>query len=505
MFESLTDKLQGIFSGLGGRTLTEGDIKRAMEEVNRALIEADVNFKVARQFSSEVEKEAVGEQVLKGLRPAEQVIKIVNDKLVDMLGGNDETNTELNISKTPPTILMVVGLQGTGKTTQIGKIARLLKSQGKRPLLVACDIYRPAAIDQLQTLGQQVGVPVYSEGNQVAPPTIAQHAIAQARQNSNDIVLIDTAGRLQIDEALMVELEQMKALVHPNEILLVVDALTGQEAVNVSDTFNKRVGITGVIMTKMDGDARGGAALSVRAVTGVPIKFMGTGEKLDAIEPFYPDRVASRILGMGDILSLIEKAQALYDEEQAKKLQEKMKKGKFDLEDFLQQMKNLRKMGPLGGLLGMLPGVGKEIRQIKNQLESPEAERELKRIEAIILSMTKEERANPDIFDARRRRRVANGSGTTVADVNALLNQFKGMREMMKGMASGKGMANPMQMMTGGMGGPNSGMPGLSKREVSKQNRPVDPLKDFKRTSNSGHGKPVGAGAGHSNGKKKKK
>lgn len=478
MFDSLSDKLQGVFSGLGGRKLTPDDIKKAMSEVNRALIEADVNFRVARQFSSEVEQEAVGEQVLSGLKPAEQVIKIVNDRLIEMLGGE---STGLSLTKNP-TIIMMVGLQGTGKTTQIGKLARLLKSQGKRPLLVACDIYRPAAIDQLQTLGEQVKVPVFSEGNTVAPPLIAQHALAQARQNSNDVILIDTAGRLQIDEALMSELEQMKERVSPDEVLLIVDALSGQEAVNVASEFNRRVGITGVIMTKMDADARGGAALSVRAVTGVPIKFIGTGEKLDALEAFYPDRIASRILGMGDVLSLIEKAQENFNEEQARKLQEKMKKGSFDLEDFLQQMKNLRKMGPIGGLLGLLPGVGKQMRELRNQLDSPEAERDLKRIEAIILSMTKQERQQPELINASRRKRIAGGSGTSVADVNGLLSQFRTMRDMMKMMTTNKGaMANPMAMLSGGFGGPGSGMPGISKREVAKQNRPVDPLKDFKK------------------------
>ena len=514
MFDSLTEKLQGVLSGLGGRKLTEGDIKKAMGEVNRALIEADVNVKVARQFSSAVEKEAVGEQVLSGLKPAEQVIDIVNRKLIEMLGG--ESNG-LQLSKKPPTVLMMIGLQGSGKTTQVGKLARLLKSQGQRPLLVAADIYRPAAIEQLQTLGQQVGVPVYSEGNQVAPPIIAQHALNYARQNNHNVVLIDTAGRLQIDEALMTELEQMKARVNPKEVMLIVDALTGQEAVNVAGEFNRRVGITGVIMTKMDGDARGGAALSVRAVTGVPIKFIGTGEKLDALEPFYPDRIANRILGMGDILSLVEKVRQTISEEEAQKNLEKMKRGKFDLEDFLQQMKSIRKMGPLGSLLGMLPGVGGQVKELKKQLDTPEAEKEMKRIEAIILSMTKAERSNPDaVMNASRRRRIAAGSGTTVADVNGLLNQFRSMRDMMKNMTSGKGGINPMAMLNGMGGGPGTmPMPGASRKEVAKLNRPVDPLKDFKRsgpprpngTSNGNGAKPapdngatpVGTGSGSRN------
>jgi signal recognition particle subunit SRP54 len=500
MFDTLTDKLQSVFSGLGDRKLNADDIKKAMSEVNRALIEADVNSKVARQFTSEVEKEAAGQQVFSGLKPAQQVIGIVNDKLIEMLGG--ESNG-LQLAKVPPTIIMLVGLQGSGKTTQIGKLALHLKNEGHRPLLVACDVYRPAAIEQLQTLGKQVNVPVFSEGSQVAPPTIAQHALATARQNNNDVILIDTAGRLQIDEALMTELEEMKKRVNPTEVFLIVDALTGQEAVNVAGEFNRRVGLTGVIMTKMDGDARGGAALSVRSVTGVPIKFIGVGEKLDALEAFHPDRIASRILGMGDVITLFEKAKALYNEEETRKLQEKMKKGKFDLEDFLEQMRKMRNMGPLGSLLGLLPGVGKQIKELRNQLESPEAERDLKRIEAIILSMTKKERSTPEVINASRRRRIAAGSGTSVADVNGLLNQFKSMREMMQMMTTNKNaMANPLGMMSGGFGGPSSGM-GLSKRELAKGNRPVDPLKDFKKTgsgsvrpSNGNGATPVGTPVG---------
>jgi signal recognition particle subunit SRP54 len=467
MFESLSDKLENVFRDLTGRgKIGPDDIKRAMVEVRRALIEADVNFRVVSEFIKDIEEEAVGEKVLSGLNPGQQVIKIVNDKLVELLGGE---STGLNL--TPPlTTIMVIGLQGTGKTTTIAKLANYLKSQGQRPLLVAGDIYRPAAITQLQTLGTQIGVPVYTEGTN-PPPNIAQNAIQEARRNSNSVVIIDTAGRLQIDEPLMVELEEIKRRVKPTEILLVVDAMTGQEAVNVAGEFNRRVGITGILMTKMDGDARGGAALSVRAVTNVPIKFMTTGEKVDALEPFFPDRIASRILGMGDVLTLIEKAQQAVDEEEALRLQEKMKKGNFDLEDFLKQMRSIRKMGPLGGLLGLLPGVGKQMKELRNALETPEAERELKRTEAMITSMTLAERRNPELIDASRRRRIAKGSGTQVSDVNALLQQFRTMRQMMREMGRGGNMG--MNQMIGGPGG-------MVNSRKAPPPRQVDPLAQFK-------------------------
>jgi signal recognition particle subunit SRP54 len=533
MFETLSERLEGTFRSLTGRgKLTEDDIRKAMTEVRRALLEADVNTIVAEEFVKDVTEAALGSQILTSLTPGQQVIKIVSDQLTELLGGETEegegTGNALNIAKAPPTIIMLVGLQGSGKTTTIGKLALALRQQKHRPLLVAGDVYRPAAIEQLQTLGQQLDIPVYSEGTQVAPPLIAQHAIAQARKNNNSVVLVDTAGRLQIDEPLMEELQRIKAEVNPHEILLVVDAMSGQESVNVAMEFNRRVGITGLIITKMDGDARGGSALSVRAVTGVPIKYMGVGEKLDALEPFYPDRIAQRILGMGDILSLIERAQAAYDEEEAKKLQEKMRKGKFDLEDFLSQMRNLKKMGPLGGLLGMLPGMGKQMKEMRNALNTPEAEAQLRRTEAIVLSMTKKERQEPDIINASRRRRIATGSGTTVADVNELLQQFRGMRQMMQMMGKGGGMnmAN-LGSMLGNMGG---GMPpgmaggmGMGGGAPRKQiQAPRDPLADFKKGprpvgpngSRPGSGKPAGGlpvragsapGAGQMRPPKKKK
>ncbi len=492
MFESLSERLEGTFRTLTGRgKLTEDDIRKAMVEVRRALLEADVNTIVAEEFVNDVTEEALGSQILTSLTPGQQVIKIVNDKLVELLGGEDEETTKLNIQKTLPTVIMMVGLQGSGKTTTVGKLALALRQQkpAHRPLLVAADIYRPAAIDQLQTLGRQLDIPVYSEGTEVAPPLIAQHAIAQAKKNNNTVVIIDTAGRLQIDAPLMQELQQIKQDVQPHEILLVVDAMTGQESVNVAMEFNRQVGISGLIVTKMDGDARGGSALSVRAVTGVPIKYMGVGEKLDALEQFYPDRIAQRILGMGDILTLIEKAQEVYNEEEAKKLQEKMKKGKFDLEDFLNQMKTMRKMGPLGGILGLLPGVGKQMKELRNALETPEAEQQLKRTEAIILSMTKKERQEPEVINASRRRRIANGSGTTVADVNDLLQQFKVMRQMMQQMGKGGGMnMGNLGSMLGGMGGGMpagmGGMAGMGGGGGSKRVAPPpprDPLADFRR------------------------
>ncbi len=492
MFETLSERLEGTFRSLTGRgKISEDDIRKAMSEVRRALLEADVNTIIAEEFTNDVAEEAIGAQVMAGLNPGQQVIKIVNDKLVELLGGEGEDNNKLNLQSSPPTVIMMIGLQGSGKTTTVGKLAMALRQlkPAQRPLLVAADIYRPAAIDQLQTLGQQLGIPVFSEGDKIAPPLIAQHAIAHAKKNNHTVVIIDTAGRLQIDEPLMQELQQIKHDVGPHEILLVVDAMTGQESVNVAMEFNRRVGITGLVVTKMDGDARGGSALSVRAVTGVPIKYMGVGEKLDALEPFYPDRIAQRILGMGDILTLIERAQQTYNEEEAQKLQEKMKKGKFDLEDFLSQMKNIRKMGSLGGLLGLLPGVGKQMKEMRNALETPEAESQLKRTEAIILSMTKKERTEPEVINASRRRRIANGSGTTVADVNDLLQQFKVMRQMMQQMGKGGGMnmGNLGAMLGGGMGAP--GMPGAPNSRKLPPPPVRDPLADFKRG-----GKAVGTG-----------
>ena len=489
MFETLSERLEGTFRSLTGRgKLSEDDIRKAMTEVRRALLEADVNTIVAEEFVNDVTEEALGAHILTSLTPGQQVIKIVNDKLVELLGGEDEdgegTLNKLNLQKTPPTIIMMVGLQGSGKTTTVGKLALALRQQKppQRPLLVAADVYRPAAVDQLQTLGQQLGIPVYSEGTNVAPPIIAQHALEQARKNNNTVVIIDTAGRLQIDEPLMQELQEIKKDLSPHEVLLVVDAMSGQESVNVAMEFNRRVGVTGLIVTKMDGDARGGSALSVRAVTGVPIKYMGVGERLDALEPFYPDRIAQRILGMGDILTLIERAQEAFDEEEQRKLQEKMKKGKFDLEDFLNQMRAMRKMGPIGGILGMLPGMGKQIKEMRNALETPEAEAQLRRTEALILSMTKKERAEPEIINASRRRRIAAGSGTTVADVNDLLQQFKMMRQMtqMMGKGGGMNMDNLGSMMGNMMNGPAGMMSGpTAPKRLAPP--PRDPLADFRR------------------------
>lgn len=503
MFDTLSDTLESVFRGLTGKgKLTPTDIKTAMIEVKRALIEADVNLKVANDFVDQVEEEAVGETILSSLTPGQQVVEIVNNKLVEMLGGE---SSGLNLAPTGMTIIMMTGLQGSGKTTTAAKLALDLRHKKQKPLLVAADIYRPAAINQLESLGRQLNIPVYSEGTQVAPPIIVRNAVAKAKADGNTVVIIDTAGRLQIDEPLMNELVTIKGQVNPTEILLVVDAMTGQESVNVASEFNRRVGITGVIMTKMDGDARGGAALSVRAVTGVPIKFIGTGEKASALEPFYPDRIASRILGMGDVLTLVEKARAMYNEEEAAKLQEKMQKGKFDLEDFLNQMRGMRKMGPLGSLLGMLPGVGKQMKELRNALDTPEAELMLKRTEAMILSMTPAERTTPEIIDASRRKRIAKGSGSTVADVNDLLQQFKMMRQMTRQMSNGKGL--DMASMMGGMGG---GMPGAVNSRKHVAPRPVDPLAQFKNgrpgASSNAPARPTnGSGAMRPNKKAKKK
>lgn len=440
MFESLSDRLQAVFQKLGGKgKLTEDDVREAMKQVRIALLEADVNLKVVREFVARVTEKAVGEEVTKSLTPAQQVIKIVHQELIDLLG---QANVPLAEARPGPTIIMLIGLQGSGKTTTAAKLALWLRKKGKRPLLVAADIYRPAAITQLESLGRQLGIPVYAEGTQVRPPDIARNAVRRAREESITHVIIDTAGRLQIDEPLMVELEEINAAVEPVERLLVVDAMIGQEAVRVAEEFNRRVGLTGVIFTKIDGDARGGAALSVRAVTGVPIKFLGSGEKVEAstIEPFYPDRLASRILGMGDVLSLIERAEAIYDEEQARKMQKKLVKGSFDFEDFLVSMQQMRKLGPFQQILAMIPGLDKLAR------EEIITEKDLKKIEAIIFSMTKEERRNPDLIKGRRKERIARGSGTQVQEVTQLVNQFRQMQRMMKRMG-GKGGIDPRELM----------------------------------------------------------
>ena len=431
MFANLTEKLASAFKKFRNKgKLSEADVKEGMREVKLALLEADVNFKVVKEFVKSVTERAVGTQVLESLVPAQQIVKIVNEELINLMGGEAP---KINISPKPPTVVMMVGLQGAGKTTHAGKIAAMYKQKSKNPLLVACDVYRPAAVDQLKIVGEQAGIPVFSMGTKISPVEIAKAGVLHAKKNGNDMVIIDTAGRLHIDEELMAELVKIKESVSPSEILLTVDAMTGQDAVNVAKSFNDLLDITGVVLTKMDGDTRGGAALSVKYITGKPIKFIGTGEKLDAIELFHPDRVASRILGMGDILSLIEKAEAAYDEKQAKELERKMREQTFSLEDFLMQMRQLKKMGNLEQLLGMMPGMNAGA--LKNaQID----EHQMDKIEAIILSMTKEERLKPEIINGSRRKRIANGSGTTVEDINKLLKQFEQMRKMMKQL-SGKG------------------------------------------------------------------
>jgi len=449
VFETLTDKLQSIFDNLAKHgKLNENDVNVAMREVRLALLEADVNFKVVKEFVARVKERAVGAEVMNSLTPAQQVVKIVNEELIELLG----KPAPLDLSGQPPHVIMLVGLQGAGKTTMAGKLALRLRKSGQRPLLVAADIYRPAAIQQLEILARQIDIPVHSEGTNVAASTIAKNALKLARDKAYNVVILDTAGRLQIDNQMMQELEQVRLIAKPAEVLLVVDAMTGQEAVNVAEGFNERVPITGLIMTKIDGDARGGAALSVREVTGVPIKFLGTGEKLADLEPFQPDRLASRILGMGDVLTLIERAQSNITEEDAAAMEQKLREGEFNLEDFLQQLQQIKKLGPLTDLLGMIPGVNKMMKDVDPQM----AEGSMKKTEAIISSMTRQERQRPDILNASRRRRIASGSGTTVNDVNTLLKQFRDMQKMMKQMGimgGGKkrrgGMNNLMNLFGG--------------------------------------------------------
>ena len=426
-FENLSDKLQDTFKKLKGKgVLTEEDIDKAMREVKLALLEADVNFKVVKEFVAEVKAKALGADVLNSLTPGQQVVKIVNDELISLMGG---TNSKLTYSPSGFTTILMVGLQGTGKTTTCGKLAMYLKKEGKKPMLAACDIYRPAAIDQLEVVGKQVDVPVYTERDNRKAEEIALHAKKEAEARGFNVLIVDTAGRLQIDEELMEELVRVKAAVKPHEILLVVDALTGQDAVNAAEGFNNKLGIDGIIMTKMDGDSRGGAALSAKKVTGKPVKFMGMGEKLDALEPFHPERMASRILGMGDMLSLIEKAQETYDEEKAAKLEKKLRRNEFTLEDFLDQMGEVRNMGGLGKILDMLPGVNK-----KNVSEDDidKGEKEFRQMEAIIRSMTLEERRNPNLLNASRRKRIAAGSGQSVSKVNQLIKKYEDTKKLMK-------------------------------------------------------------------------
>ena len=428
-FEGLSDKLSAVFKKMRSRgKLKESDIKEVMREVRLALLEADVNFKVAKDFIAAVSEKAVGDEVLESLTPSQQVIKIVHEEMTRLMGSE---NVRVKFSNKLPTIIMMCGLQGSGKTTHCAKLARHFKEMGKRPLLVACDVYRPAAIKQLQVVGEAVRVPVFEMG-QISPVEIAKNAIRRAKDHGDDIVILDTAGRLHIDEELMGELRELKETVSPHEILLVVDAMTGQDAVNVAKSFDEALDLSGVILTKLDGDTRGGAALSIRAVTGKPIKFAGMGEKLDQLEPFYPDRMASRILGMGDMLTLIEKAQGAVDEKKAKELEQKLRKNDFTLNDLLEQMKQIKGMGPLGQVLGMIPGIKVDDEQAR------QGEKELKRTEAIIQSMTPAEREKPSIVSPSRKRRIAAGSGTRVEDVNRLLRQFEQMQKMMKQLSSKK-------------------------------------------------------------------
>jgi signal recognition particle subunit SRP54 len=430
LFEQLSDRLGAIFSRLSGRgRLSENDVNEALREVRVALLEADVSLGAAKAFVARIKEKALGESVLESLTPAQTIVKIVHDELVELLGG---AQARLQFSDAPPSVIMMVGLQGSGKTTQTGKLALRLKEQGRKSLLVAADVYRPAAIAQLQTLGKQVDLPVFEQGAG-DPVKIARAGLAEAKRLGISTVIIDTAGRLQIDDDLMAELERIKAAVDPKEILFVADAMTGQEATGVAKGFNDRLGITGVILTKMDGDTRGGAALSIFDVTGAPIKFVGVGEKLSALEPFYPDRLASRILGMGDVLTLIEKTQNLYTAEQAKALEEKLTKKGFTLDDFLDQMRQVRKIGSMGDIMKMIPGLS---RALPKDFEIPE--KDLSRIEAIICSMTMRERRNPDLLNGSRRKRIAIGSGTQVSDVNRLVKQFDQARQMMKQMGGGK-------------------------------------------------------------------
>src|SRR5512139_3266126 len=440
MFESLQTKLNTVFERLAAHgRLTEADVDTALREVRLALLEADVNFKVVKQLVARVRERAIGAEVMKSLTPAQMVVKIVHEELQKTLG----EGARLDLSGTPPHVIMLVGLQGSGKTTTAGKLALTLRKQGKRSMLVAADTYRPAAVTQLEVVGKQIDIPVFSEGTRVSPPEIVRHALQRGREMAMDLIILDTAGRLQISEEMMAELEQIKAIAKPKEVLLVADAMTGQEAVNVAKGFHDRVQLTGLILTKVDGDARGGAAISMREVTGVPIKFLGIGEKLDALEVFYPDRLATRILGMGDMMTLIEKAGETVDREQAEKMTRRLSKGELNLDDFLKQMQQIKKMGPLTQILDMIPGMNK----LSAQIQPDVTDQQFKRIEAIISSMTTEERHDPKIINGSRKRRIARGSGTTVPEINDLLNQFRQMQPMMKQMSSGqRGMRGLMDM-----------------------------------------------------------
>ncbi len=430
MFEEITEKFELLFKKIRGQArITEANISETMRDIRRVLLEADVNYKVVKDFTDRVQQKAIGQEVLKSITPGQMLIKIIYDELVSLMGS---TRADIKFSPVPPTVIMVVGLQGSGKTTFCAKLANHLKHKGRHPLLVAGDVHRPAAVEQLKQLGEQIQVPVFAMDSEFDAVKIAKNGVEFAKKNYRDVVIVDTAGRMHIDEEMMREVEMVKEAIKPNEILFVVDAMTGQEAVNVAKEFNDRLNFDGVVLTKLDGDARGGAALSIKAVTGKPIKFVSAGEKLDAIEPFYPDRMASRILGMGDIITLVEKAQKQVDEEKAKKLEEKLKKNQFTLEDFREQIREIRKMGPLKEILSMIPGLGSSLRGIDID------EKELVKIEAIINSMTPEERRKPQIINASRKRRIAMGSGTTVQDVNRLLRQFEEMQKLLKQLNRGK-------------------------------------------------------------------
>ena len=439
-FEGLSSKLQEFTRKLKGKArITESDLKEMLREVKLALLEADVNYKIVKEFIATIQEKALGQDVLKSLTPGQQVVKIVQDELVELLGG---TESRINFTPNPPTVIMLVGLQGSGKTTTAGKLANLLRKQGKKPLLVACDVYRPAAIKQLQVVANQLNVPVYANESTKDVVQIAKQAYNVAISKLNDVIILDTAGRLHIDEELMQELKDLKASTKPHEILLVVDSMTGQDAVNVATTFNENLGIDGVVLTKLDGDTRGGAALSVKKVTGRPIKFAATGEKLSDIEEFHPDRMASRILGMGDVLSIIEKAEEAFDMDEAEKLEKQIRKGEFDLNDYLAQLKQIKKMGSFSSILKMIPGLGK-LKDVKVD------DKEFNRIEAIICSMTAKERRNPKILNGSRRIRIAKGSGTTVQQINQFMNSFEMTQKMMKQMKSEKGMRNMMKNLKG--------------------------------------------------------
>ena len=433
MFEALSERLGGIFKRLGGKgRLSEKDVDEALREVRLALLEADVNFKVVKEFCSRVRERSLGAEVMESLTPGQQVVKVVSEELVGILGGSP---SRLSQASHPPTIVMLVGLQGSGKTSTAAKLGLHLKSSGHRPLLVAADLKRPAAIEQLQTLGRQLDIPVYDEGTSSRPTAVCAHALKRAREVAATWVIADTGGRLHIDDEMMREAADIKKELKPHEVLLVVDAMTGQDAVRAAEEFHARVGLTGLILTKMDGDARGGAALSIKSVTGVPVKFIGTGEKPDALEAFHPDRLASRILGMGDMLTLIERAEKSFDQERAKKVERKARHATMDLEDFLWQLREMKKMGPLDQLVDMIPGISPLARRANAEVDDGQ----LKKIEAMILSMTPEERRRPDIIDGSRKRRIARGSGTTPQDINQLLNQFRQAQKLMKQMAQGKG------------------------------------------------------------------